>query len=119
MNETNQRLKALKDALCVNWAELAESIGVSRSGLDFFRSGARNPGPKTMRRIAAAEVEAGLAIPKCRMRDTAEAEGFLAGMLNESMGIPTDECRMMANKILNTLRKLGWKPAGTEDKAQK
>ena len=58
------RLEALKTHHSVTWGELAPIIGISRSMLDFVRSGVKEPGPKVMRRIAAAERAAGLLPPE-------------------------------------------------------
>lgn len=54
------RLQKLKEALVLEWGELAETLGVSRSMLDQVRSGARTPGPKLLRAIQGAEHRAGL-----------------------------------------------------------
>ena len=111
-----ERLSVLKAELCLTWVELAEKIGCKQSMMSMMKSGERSPGPKLLRKILAAEVEAGLARPKCRIRDAAEAEGFIAGMLFESMGNTPAFCQMVAEKILKTLREQGWKPASTEEK---
>lgn len=49
------RLENLKKALAMNWGELADYIGISRSMLDFLRNGVREPGKSTLRKIEAAE----------------------------------------------------------------
>ena len=44
----------------MEWGELAAHLGISRSMLDQVRKGTRNPGPKLVRRIEAAESAAGI-----------------------------------------------------------
>jgi hypothetical protein len=54
------RLDDLKAKLCLNWGELAAHLSISRSMLDFLRTGHRDPSAKTMRRLIEAEREAGI-----------------------------------------------------------
>lgn len=63
MENVGHRLEALRSRLTLSWAELADRIGISRSMLDFVRAGDRDPSPKTLRKIAAVEVDAGLRSP--------------------------------------------------------
>ena len=101
------RLEALREELCITWRELADKLGCSRSAIYMIKSGERNPGPKTLRKILAAEVEAGLAVTKCRIRDAAEAEGFIAGMLFESrMGSTPAVCQLVAERLELQLKHL-------------
>ena len=58
------RLEALKKHLGKSWGELADYIGISRSMLDFVRTGEREPGNKTRRLIEEAEQRCGLSAPK-------------------------------------------------------
>jgi transcriptional regulator with XRE-family HTH domain len=55
------RLSALREALVLNWGELAEHLEISRSMLDFLRRGERHASPSLERRILGLEVQAGLA----------------------------------------------------------
>ena len=55
-----RRLDRLKAHHCATWGELAQIIGISRSMLDFIRLGQRDAGPKVLRKIRNAEVEAGI-----------------------------------------------------------
>ncbi len=58
------RLESLKKRLGLSWGELADYIGISRSMLDFVRTGTREPGNKTRRLIEDAEKKSGLeAVP--------------------------------------------------------
>lgn len=54
------RLESLKNRLGMSWGELADYIGISRSMLDFVRTGDREPGNKTRRLIEEAERKSGL-----------------------------------------------------------
>ncbi|MBU4460037.1 MAG: hypothetical protein KJ579_05675 [Verrucomicrobia bacterium] len=56
-------MEVLRAHHCVTWGELAGVLGISRSMLDFVRNGAREPGPKVLRKIIAAEIAAGLVPP--------------------------------------------------------
>lgn len=58
--EMKERLKRLKDALSLEWGELAAKLDISRSMLDHVRNGLRTFGPKTVRRLELAEREAGI-----------------------------------------------------------
>ena len=49
------RLKALKDKLGVQWNELAQLIGISVPMLGFLRRGERNPSPKVLLTIKTLE----------------------------------------------------------------
>ena len=55
-----ERLQILKEKNRFQWGELAHHLGISRSMLDQLRKGTRHPGPKLIRIIEAAEVEAGI-----------------------------------------------------------
>jgi hypothetical protein len=55
----NGRLQALKDALNVEWGELATMLDVSRSWIDQMRGGTK-PGPKLERRLQAIELRTGV-----------------------------------------------------------
>lgn len=55
-----ERLRRLKTALHLEWGELADKLGISRSMLDQTRKGVREFGPQTMRSLIAAEAEAGI-----------------------------------------------------------
>jgi transcriptional regulator with XRE-family HTH domain len=57
----NIRLQKLRKELHLQWGELAEKLGVSRSMLDQVRKGVRNFGPKTERKLHDLEVDAGIA----------------------------------------------------------
>lgn len=54
------RLQKLKTALHVEWGELAQRLGVSRSLVDQARKNTRQFGPKTMRRLMDVERQAGI-----------------------------------------------------------
>lgn len=58
MSPLSQRVEALRARLLVNWSELAAMLDISRSMLNYVRSGAREPGPKLLRRIAELESRA-------------------------------------------------------------
>lgn len=58
-----ERLETLRQKLFFQWGELAAHLGISRSMLDMVRKGRRQPGVHLLRRIEAAEVEAGLRPP--------------------------------------------------------
>jgi transcriptional regulator with XRE-family HTH domain len=60
MYSLDTRLAALREALRLEWGQLAERLGVSRAMLDFMRKGQRNPSFRTLERIEAAEHAAGL-----------------------------------------------------------
>jgi transcriptional regulator with XRE-family HTH domain len=60
MKNVGERLEALRRRLTLNWGELAAHLDISRAMLDFMRSGQRVPSPKTMRKIEAAELHAGI-----------------------------------------------------------
>lgn len=62
-----ERLKRLKDALSLEWGELAAKLDISRSMLDHVRNGLRTFGPKTVRRLEQAEREAGLLDDQVRL----------------------------------------------------
>lgn len=53
-----ERLENLKKTLGVTWGEVAEYIGISRSMLDFLRSGERSAGNKTLQQMENAEERA-------------------------------------------------------------
>lgn len=53
-----ERLENLKKTLGVTWGEVAEYIGISRSMLDFLRSGERSAGNKTLQQMENAEARA-------------------------------------------------------------
>lgn len=53
-----ERLENLKKNLGVTWGEVAEYIGISRSMLDFLRSGERSAGNKTLQQMENAEERA-------------------------------------------------------------
>lgn len=55
MNTPSHRLDALRERLTVSWTELAELLGVSRSMLNYVRTGGRAPGPRLLRRITELE----------------------------------------------------------------
>lgn len=54
------RLEILRDTKHLEWGELAQALGISRSMLDHVRSGFRSFGPKTIRRLEQLEVDAGI-----------------------------------------------------------
>lgn len=56
-----KRLETVKRELNLDWGELAARLGISRSMLDQTRKSKRSFGPKIMRRLIQAEIEAGLA----------------------------------------------------------
>lgn len=58
-----KRLESLKIALHLEWGELADLLGISRSMLDQTRKGRRAFGPHIMRKLQQAEVEAGIREP--------------------------------------------------------
>jgi len=53
----NNRLENLRVKLHLNWGELAEYIGISRSMLDFLRFEKREPSKNLMQRIEELEKE--------------------------------------------------------------
>lgn len=55
-----ERLERLKRVLSLEWGELADHLDISRSMLDHVRNGRRDFGPKAMRRLEQAEIEAGI-----------------------------------------------------------
>jgi transcriptional regulator with XRE-family HTH domain len=56
----NERLQKLKEALRMDWGELAAHLRMSRSMLDFARKGQRNLSFKAVRRLEELEREVGL-----------------------------------------------------------
>jgi transcriptional regulator with XRE-family HTH domain len=56
----NARLQNLREALKMEWGELATHLGISRSMLDFVRKGQRNLSFPAIRRLEAVEKEAGI-----------------------------------------------------------
>lgn len=75
------RLEALRQHHLLTWGELAKKIGISRSMLDFLKSGEKAPGPKVMRLIVEAEREAGIIPPETDWaRDQREGRESLSAM---------------------------------------
>lgn len=56
------RLHNLKEALHLEWGELAQRLSISRSLLDQARKNTRKFGPKPMRRLVELEREAGITL---------------------------------------------------------
>ena len=59
----NERLQRLREALRMEWGELAKHLKMSRAMLDFSRKGQRNLSFKAIRRLEEAERQAGIAPP--------------------------------------------------------
>jgi transcriptional regulator with XRE-family HTH domain len=53
--EISERLETLRKSLNLNYGELAEALDLSRSMLDFIRSGKRKPSPKILRKMEELE----------------------------------------------------------------
>lgn len=66
------RLETLKRVLCLEWGELAESLGISRAMLDHVRTGRRSFGPKAIRRLEQAETDAGIRCQPNYIRESNE-----------------------------------------------
>ena len=67
-NIAGSRLEALREALVMNWGELANHLSISRSMLDFMRKGIRNPSAQMLRQLADAERAAGIGPPEVASR---------------------------------------------------
>jgi len=59
----------------MNWKELAEEIGISRSMLDFIRAGTVPVSPKNLRKIEHAERSVGILTPLDKLLASAKASG--------------------------------------------
>jgi transcriptional regulator with XRE-family HTH domain len=59
----NARLQRLREVLRLEWGELAERLGLSRSMLDFVRKGQRNLSFKALSRLEDVERCAGFTPP--------------------------------------------------------
>lgn len=59
----DERLNRLRVTLRMQWGQLADHIGLSRSMLDFVRKGQRNLSFEALHRLESAEREAGIAPP--------------------------------------------------------
>lgn len=68
-----EQLEALRSALVLNWREFYERLGISERTLHYLRTGARNPSPKILRRIADLEREAGIGTDPPRRLQVREA----------------------------------------------
>lgn len=107
MENVGHRLDALRNRLTLSWAELAEKIGISRSMLDFVRAGARDPSPKTLRKIAAVEMEAGLRSPTMILNEEpsryGEEMGPTAGSVDD---VETDTLRKEVRSLRGQLESM-------------
>lgn len=87
----NARLQALKDALHVEWGELATMLDVSRSWIDQMRGGTK-PGPKVERRLQALELTAGLRTAPTEESLLCESPAeYVAGPRPKESGDKTDQ----------------------------
>lgn len=80
----NDRLQKLKKSLSIQWGEMANRLGVSRSMIDQIRKGTRMPGPRLERRIRELEQDAGIA-PKFPTHGKPTSEKFQR--LEDSPGV--------------------------------
>lgn len=92
------RLESLKNRLGLSWGELADYIGISRSMLDFVRTGNREPGNKTRRLIEEAEKKCGL--------ETMPGEPTLVGYSPEGIAPKLDRISVALERIASALEKL-------------
>lgn len=87
-----KRLENLKNALGLNWGELADFIGISRSMLDFLRTGVRTPGAKVLRKIEQAERQlvgkTGQEVPTKMGRNSAHEDPMTFSAMPELEGKP-------------------------------
>lgn len=66
------RLARLKDAMRLEWGELASALQINRTMLHYLRKGQRNPSIRALRRIEDAEQKAGLVPPPVKQREAPE-----------------------------------------------
>lgn len=98
-----KRLENLRQALTLNWGELAAKLEISRAMLDFIRTGARNPSPKILRKIELAEIEAGL---KSEANVREAPAGYDPGMKRDLEGV-RDELGDLAKRVDAMLKRMG------------
>lgn len=79
----DRRLDNLRQALRLEWGELCTKLDVGRVMMHYIRSGERTPSMKLIRRIEAAEAEAGLR-PAAAVVVPDEALGGLASLREPS-----------------------------------
>lgn len=74
----------------LGWGELADKLGISRSMLDQTRSGVKIFGPKTMRALVDAEIEAGIASPARSLPTALDRLAEEVGK-RDALGVPLAE----------------------------